>query len=297
MLQVPSQTNDDIELRGQAATSNASSQSAELASVGFGVTERGQLISLALAALAIFALLFALTSPIPQDPQYHLFVDGRRLFAVPNCWNVLSTLPLLLVGVWGLSYANKHDHEVCAPELVLAYRTFFVGILLTGLGSAYYHLMPSNESLVYDRLPMTIAFAGLFSIVTGEFISARIGRRLLIPLLVIGIASVAFWAITESHGVGDLRPYALVQFLPMLLLPVILVVYRSASESARYFWIMIAFYVVAKLCEHFDAEIFSVGEIVSGHTLKHLVASLAPATLLYALSQHRFRPGLRENAR
>ena len=294
MLQVPSQSNDDIELQGQAAASN---QSAELASVGYGVTERGQLISLALAALAIVTLLFALTSPIPQDPIYHLFVDGRQLFAVPNSWNVVSTLPLLLVGVWGLLYVNKHGHDVCVPELVLSYRVFFVGILLTACGSAYYHLMPSNESLVFDRLPMTIGFAGLFSIVTGEFVSVRIGRRLLIPLLVIGIASVAFWAITESRGVGDLRPYALVQFLPMLLIPVILVVYRRASESARYFWVMIAFYVVAKLCEHFDAEIFSLGEIVSGHTLKHLFASLAPATLLYALTQHHLSPGLRESAR
>ena len=261
------------------------------------MTERGQLISLALTALAIVALLFALTSPIPQDPIYHLFVDGRQLFAVPNSWNVVSTLPLLLVGVWGLLYVNKHGHDVCVPELVLSYRVFFVGILLTACGSAYYHLMPSNESLVFDRLPMTIGFAGLFSIVTGEFVSVRIGRRLLIPLLVIGIASVAFWAITESRGVGDLRPYALVQFLPILLIPVILVVYRRASESARYFWVMIAFYAVAKLCEHFDAEIFSLGEIVSGHTLKHLFASLAPATLLYALTQHHLSPGLRENAR
>ncbi len=261
------------------------------------MTERGQLISLALAALAIVTLLFALTSPIPQDPIYHLFVDGRQLFAVPNSWNVLSTLPLLLVGVWGLLYVNKHDHDVCVPELVLSYRVFFVGILLTALGSAYYHLMPSNESLVFDRLPMTIGFAGLFSIVTGEFVSVRIGRRLLIPLLVIGIVSVAFWAITESRGVGDLRPYALVQFLPILLIPVILVVYRRASGSARYFWIMIAFYVVAKLCEHFDAEIFSLGEIVSGHTLKHLFASLAPATLLYALTQQHLSPDLRESAR
>jgi hypothetical protein len=251
------------------------------------MTERGHLISIALVALAIIGLLFTLTSPIPQDPDYHLFVDSRQLLSVPNCWNVLSNLPFLLVGLWGLFYVNRHGQEVCAPKLVLAYRVFFVGILLTAFGSAYYHLVPSNESLVFDRLPMTIGFAGLFSIVTGEFVSTRIGRRLLLPLLVIGVASVTYWAITESYGAGDLRPYALVQFLPMLLIPAILVAYRSASESTQYFWMMIAFYVVAKLCEHFDAEIFSLREIVSGHAVKHVFASLTPATLLYALTRRR----------
>ncbi len=250
-------------------------------------TSSKPLVLLALVVLAIVGLVFTLTSAIPQDPNYHLFADTQRLFTVPNCWNVLSNLPFLFVGLWGLSYVNKHDRDVCASELAPAYRVFFVGILLTAFGSGYYHLAPSNESLVFDRLPMTIGFAGLFAIVTGEFVSMRIGRRLLVPLLVIGVASVAYWAVTESRDVGDLRPYALVQFLPMLLIPIILSMYRSSSESTRYFWIMIAFYVLAKLCEYFDAEIFSFGGVVSGHTLKHLSASLTPATLLYALSQRR----------
>ena len=250
-------------------------------------TSNKHLVTLVLVALAVVGLVFGLTSPIPQDPGYHLFADGRQLFTVPNCWDVLSNLPFLITGLFGLSYVNKYGHDVCAPDLVPAYRVFFAGILLTAFGSGYYHLAPSNESLIFDRLPMTIGFAGLFSIVTGEFVSVRIGRRLLTPLLVIGVASVAYWAITESYGVGDLRPYALVQFLPMLLIPIILSVYRSASESTRYFWMMIAFYVLAKICEFFDAEIYSLGEVVSGHTLKHLFASLTPATLLYALAQRR----------
>ena len=250
-------------------------------------TSNKHLVTLVLVALVVVGLVFGLTSPIPQDPGYHLFADGRQLFTVPNCWDVLSNLPFLIAGLLGLSYVKRYGHDVCAPDLVPAYRVFFAGILLTAFGSGYYHLAPSNESLVFDRLPMTIGFAGLFSIVTGEFVSARFGRRLLIPLLVVGIASVAYWAITESYGAGDLRPYALVQFLPMLLIPIMLSVYRSASDSTRYFWMIIAFYVFAKICEFLDAEIYSLGELVSGHTLKHLFASLTPATLLYALAQRR----------
>jgi len=249
------------------------------------MTSNRPFVFLAFIVLAIIGVVFTLTSAIPQDPNYHLFADGRQLFTVPNCRDVLSNLPFLVVGLLGLSYVNKYGHDVCAPDLVPAYRVFFVGILLTAFGSGYYHVAPSNESLVFDRLPMTIGFAGLFSIVTGEFVSLRIGHRLLAPLLVIGVASVAYWAITESYGIGDLRPYALVQFLPMLLIPIMLSVYRSASDSTRYFWMMIAFYVLAKICEYFDAEIYSLGEIVSGHTLKHLFASLTPATLLYALTR------------
>ncbi|NIA27228.1 MAG: alkaline phytoceramidase [Desulfobulbaceae bacterium] len=261
-------------------------------------TANKHFVSLAIVALAIVGLVLALTSPIPQDPNYHLFADGRTLFAVPNYCNVLSNLPFLFVGLWGLSTVNKYSRGVYAPELAPAYRVFFVGILLTAFGSGYYHVAPSNESLLFDRLPMTIGFAGLFSIVTGEFVSIRIGRRLLRPLLVIGVASVAYWAVTESYGVGDLRPYAFVQFLPMLLIPIILSVYRSASDATRYFWMMIAFYVLAKICEQFDAEIFALGEVVSGHTLKHLFASLTPATLLYMLTRRRLAPpGFEESTR
>lgn len=134
---------------------------------------------------------------------------------------------------------------------------------------------------------MTIGFAGLFSIIIGEFVSVRSASRLLIPFLVIGVTSVAYWAFTEARGAGDLRPYVIVQFLPMMLIPAILLTCRPSIGHARYYWLMILFYVLAKLCEHFDAAIYDTGLLVSGHTLKHLFAALAPATMLYALTVRR----------
>ena len=234
-------------------------------------------------ALVAIGGAFALIPPIPQDPGYHLFADGRTLLGIPNTWNVLSNLPFLIVGLLGLNLARRH--RICTPELRPAYVVFFFGILLTAFGSGYYHLDPNNESLLPDRLPMTIGFAGLFSIVIGEFISANTGRRLVLPMLVAGIASVVYWGVTEANGVGDLRPYALVQFLPMLLIVIILTVYRRASALLPYFWLMMLCYVLAKIAEHFDTAIFSAGEFVSGHTLKHLFASATPAVLLYALAK------------
>jgi len=37
----------------------------------------------------------------------------------------------------------------------------------------------------------------------------------------------------------------------------------------------IGFYALAKVAETFDQQIFTLGQIASGHTLKHLIAALA----------------------
>jgi hypothetical protein len=230
---------------------------------------------------------FLLSSPVPQDPAYHEFADARTVLGISNFWNVASNLAFLIVGTWGLAYIRQHSRFVCVPELQTAYAVFFAGMVLTAFGSGYYHFGPANEPLIWDRLPMTIGFAGLFSIIIGEFVSVRAARRILVPLLAIGVASVVYWAYTEARGAGDLRPYAVVQFLPMLLIPVILLIYEPSLGKAKYYWFMMLFYVLAKVFEYFDAAIFDAGQIVSGHTLKHLFASMAPATLLYALTLRR----------
>ncbi len=154
-------------------------------------------IVLILASVAAIIAVFLFVAPIPQDPAYHNFSDTRMLFGIDNFWNVASNLPFLLVGVAGLFYVHRHSDVVCVSGLETAYRVFFVGILLTAFGSGYYHLAPGNGALVWDRLPMTIGFAGLFSIIVGEFVSVRAARRLLLPLLVVGLASVGYWALTE----------------------------------------------------------------------------------------------------
>ena len=229
------------------------------------------------------AAVFLFVAPIPQDPAYHAFADGRTLLGVSNFWNVVSNLPFLVVGAWGVVYVMRHGHAVCLPGLELAYVVFFSGVFLTAFGSSYYHLAPANDPLAWDRLPMTIGFAGLFSIIVGEFVSARIGRVLVVPLLLVGILSVEYWIWTESRGAGDLRLYALVQFLPMLLIPFILVLYKPAIGSAKYYWAMLGFYVLSKIVEFFDMAIFTAGGAISGHSLKHLFAAAATAMVLLGL--------------
>ena len=230
---------------------------------------------------------FLLSSPVPQNPAYHQFADGRMLLGVSNFWNVMSNLPLMVVGLWGTLIVFRHHNSICLAGLELAYIVFFAGIFLTAFGSAYYHLNPANDPLVWDRLPMTIGFAGLFSLILGEFVSKRIGRAILIPLLLIGIASVEYWAYTEINGQGDLRPYVVVQFLPMMLVPAILLTYKPAIGSVKYFWYMLLFYVLAKLFEFIDSELYAAGGIISGHSLKHVFAAMASAAVLFALMKRR----------
>jgi len=246
--------------------------------------------TIVVAAFAVFviAAVFLLTAAVPQDPAYHEFSDFRSLLGVANFWNVFSNLPFLIVGAAGLVFLHRYAEQVCVPGAGMAYQVFFVGILLTAFGSSYYHLAPSNETLLWDRLPMTIGFAGLVTIIVAEFVSARAARFLLVPLLIVGFASVEYWAWTEARGVGDLRPYALVQFLPMLMIPVILLTHKPAIGAVRYYWWMLAFYFLAKLLEFFDANIFAFGYIISGHSLKHVAAAMTPTVFLYALiMRHR----------
>lgn len=227
------------------------------------------------------SILEIVLNPFAQDPAYHAFADTRTLLGIPNFWNVVSNLALLIAGAWGLIYLAKNS---LAGELLRPiWATFFLALILTAFGSGYYHLNPDNASLAWDRLAMTIGFMSLFALVIGEYVSATWANRLLIFLLLIGAGSVWYWLRTEIQGVGDLRPFALVQFLPMLLVPLIMILRRERSDMGLYLVGMMVFYAGAKIVEYYDAPIFTAGELISGHSLKHVFAALAGGSLLLGL--------------
>jgi hypothetical protein len=235
----------------------------------------GIAVLVTLAALAVGVLL----PPIPQDPAYHAFADGHALLGIPNFWNVVSNVPFLVAGVFGLWTLPKLQ-----PQLATAsYLVFCLGVMLVGAGSAYYHYAPSNDTLTWDRVPMTIAFMGLFSIVIEDRVSTRLGRRLLWPLVFAGVGSVLYWNWTELQGRGDLRPYGLVQFLPMVLIPLLLITGKGGGLRVRWLWATLGAYALAKLAEHFDAAIYGVTGFVSGHSLKHLIGALAVCWAIRAM--------------
>jgi Ceramidase len=218
------------------------------------------------AMLAVFRL-----PPIPQDPNYHNFVDGRTLLGVANFWNVLSNSPFLFVGGFGLSRLSHLSPA--APRL--AYIVFCIGVMLVGLGSGYYHYSPSSQALVWDRLPMTIAFMALFSMVVQDRVSQRLGSGVLWPLIVAGAASVGYWHWTELQGEGDLRAYVLIQFLPMLLIPLMLLLFAGKTLNTAMLWATIGTYALSKVAEHFDGQILEALDFISGHSIKHMLGAVA----------------------
>jgi hypothetical protein len=243
--------------------------------VAFPLVRRQQLLVI-VSVVALVAVFFV--PRIPQDPAYHHFVDARTLLGVPNFWNVFSNIGYLLVGIYGLARVGRLQAEVLRP----AYITFCVAVTLVALGSSWYHYAPSTESLVWDRLPMAAGFMALLSLVLGERVSWRLAQRLLWPLVIIGVATVVYWAWTETRGVGDLRPYGLVQFLPIVLMPLLLLLFPGNHQSAKWLWWTFAGYVVAKLAEQFDGAIYDALGL-SGHSIKHFVSSVAVLFAVFAM--------------
>lgn len=227
--------------------------------------------------------------PIAQDLSYHRFADERTYFGIPNFFNVLSNFPLMLVGVAGLGWTLRVRDSASDSLLRFTYGIFFAGVLLTGAGSCYYHAFPENKTLLWDRYPMTLAFMALFSIIWMEHLSRRGGMILLPGLLLLGLFSVWYWDHTEQLGRGDLRLYGAIQFLPLLLIPLILALFRSSYGKRHYFLYALGLYGLAKAFEHFDAEILQATTVISGHSLKHLAAAAAALVILAMLHQRQSR--------
>jgi hypothetical protein len=250
----------------------------ESANTGFDASRRVRL-SVLIALTVVAAAGVLMHAPIAQPSGYHAFADQRTMWGIPNCWNVTSNLAFLIVGLIGTAEIATRR----TLPLRILYLTFFAGACLVAVGSAYYHIAPADQSLVWDRLPMAVMFMAFFSIIIAELISERAGQMLFGPLLVLGIGSVIYWYLTEETGHGDLRPYIIAQYLPMLLIPLILLFFASRSPHVRLMWAVLGAYALAKVFEFADEQVFALTQVVSGHTLKHLAAALSAYLFLVAV--------------
>jgi hypothetical protein len=235
--------------------------------------------SLIFAALG-FALLLALVwqAPIAQPDSYHAFADSRTLLGVPHFWNVVSNLAFLAAGCAGLALLRRSP-----GRFAIGWWPVFAGTALVTLGSSIYHLEPDDASLVWDRLTMAVAFAGLLSALVGEFADPRHGRVLLLPALAFALLAIAWWRI-----IGDLSLWIWVQVAPLVIMLLVALIYERGSRDARYLLLALPWYVAAKLFETGDATIFAwSGGTMGGHALKHLAAAFGVATLCLMLRARR----------
>ena len=234
---------------------------------------RGTAFLLVFTLLAVAAAF--LLPAMPQPLDYHHFADQRAAFGIGNFLDVVSNVAFLLAGLAGLVVVFSGRACFEFPGERWPYAVFFLGVLLTAAGSAWYHLSPDNETLFWDRLPMTIAFMGLLSSQIVDRVSVRAGLALLVPMLLVGMGSVVYWIVTERAGAGNVLPYGILQGYSVVVLLIMATLHRSRYTRANDVYFIFGWYVLAKVLESMDGEILALGHVVSGHSLKHVAAAAA----------------------
>lgn len=236
--------------------------------------KRSYKIIVLLAVFLLSAIALFIADPIAQDLAYHRFSDKRAFLGVPHFMDVISNLPFVVIGILGLRVARKSFKKKTMSYFVMTF-TLFIGVTLTGFGSAFYHYAPNNFTLIFDRLPMVLVFTAFFGTIIYDYVDRRVGASLFYALLFVGVYSILYWYYTEIIGQGDLRMYAFVQFFPIVATPLILAFYhRDGLYTKELVYVFIA-YAIAKVFEHFDTQVFDLSGALSGHTVKHFFSALA----------------------
>jgi hypothetical protein len=219
---------------------------------------------------------------ILQDQSYHQLADQRALLGVPNAADVLSNLAFALVGIVGVARLLSHERTRFNMATEVGLWLIALGIIGTAIGSAWYHLNPTDATLFWDRLPLTIASAGVLGAAMSQRLGEGVGRWALTVLPLAGIWSVVYWKST-----GDLSLYALLQLGGFATLAALLVFARDRGDPIPWLWVVV-FYAAAKIAEAGDQAIWNATSgLVAGHALKHLLAAAAVAAALWPLLRRR----------
>lgn len=233
---------------------------------------------LAITLIAVAALWWH--GPIAQWAHYHAFADAAAWGPVPNAANVLSNLPFLLIGLWALLRLRRSAPPDASARR--AWQVLAAAVACTAFGSALYHWAPTDTTLLFDRLPIAWACASLLCALLAERVNASWAG----PAPLAGALAVATLAVAAWWWTGDLRVYVAVQFLPMLLVPAALALRLAPTSpgavAGRDWLIVLALYAAAKGFEAADHAVLAQLQVISGHTLKHLLAAAAAGWLLRA---------------
>ena len=221
--------------------------------------------------------------PIAQLPHYHDFADQHVVHGIPHFDDVLSNIGFALVALWGAcTLPQARDHESLTNGWH-GYLLFLIGLFFTAFGSSWYHLDPGNGRLFWDRLPIAMACGGLLAGVWGD-VNGRPSKTFATWMATLSVYSVGVWYFTEITGHGDLRAYLMFQIVPMLLIPIWQWTNKSPMADRLSFGVALLLYAAAKLTEINDHEIAQATGLLTGHTLKHLLATAAAALIVARLS-------------
>lgn len=218
----------------------------------------------------------------PPELHGHPFADTRSMWGIPHFWDVFSNLPFLLAGVWGWWSLKRPRPQPIHTATWRALQVFFLGLMLTSMGSAFYHWAPDAHSLVVDRLGMAVAFAGVLGLAMAERVGAQTARNTLMAVLVLAVLSAVMplthgnplpWLVVQLGGMGLLAWTAARRPLPMAL---------GVSLAS-----VLVLYALAKCLEMGDAAIYDLtAGGVAGHSLKHVLAAMAALPVIRALRQN-----------
>ncbi|MFO7578829.1 alkaline phytoceramidase [Nitrosomonas halophila] len=253
---------------------------------------RTKLYLLLMLAILLPVVAFFLP-PISQPHVYHDFADQRVWLGMPNFWNIVSNLPFLFVGLAGLKFLyagaawQQPSLAVCTVDEYRSYLVVFASIVLVFPGSAYYHWNPDNSGLFWDRLPIALGIMALLSAVLIERVPIKRAALVLGVLVSLGGASVLFWYWSEQQGEGNLNFYIATQFGAPLLIILLVRFFPSRYTRSADIYGVLAWYALAKLAELLDEFVYQLGEVISGHALKHLLAGLAVYWLLRMLKRRK----------
>ena len=230
-------------------------------------------LALLLAGVTLLVL-WTLRAKLWFDPETYSagFADKKTLLGIPNFGDVVTNLGFAILGLYGFRRLDR------MPESYRGLATVFaMAIFGTALGSAYFHFAPAPLTLFWDQLPMSIGFASFVGMVVADRVSIPAGNRLGFALCILGPWSV--WNI--YYGSGETAYYLALQFGTLIYAILLLVFSKGGALQTKAVMGGLVAYILAKVFESHDAEIYERLGFISGHSLKHLAATVALAAILW----------------